>query len=319
MLTAVTAIHDNPPDVLDVLSTDAPLPAPCPECGYDLRGNAPGGQCPECGWTIDVDALMNADIPWQQLGGWRGFWRTVGRVLRHPRRFGRQATRPVDYRRARRFQLWCCGIGWLGLAPLIAVAMWEVREPFVADAFYGTSGFAFGTPSGQARSDPLALLADGSILLAAVVGTFLWLLTATGVASYFFHPRSLDHAFQDRALALSYYSAAPVVLMLPAALLFVACVMGFEFFSLSDDVAVNEFWVRISVVGVLAATVLLVVIEILFIPLAMLATAVRASAGRLLLCGLTTVVGWLLLFVIFAVGLPVLVLYAQMAYHALAS
>ncbi|GJM18085.1 MAG: hypothetical protein DHS20C14_02980 [Phycisphaeraceae bacterium] len=26
-------------------------PAPCPECGYDLRGND-SGRCPECGWRV---------------------------------------------------------------------------------------------------------------------------------------------------------------------------------------------------------------------------------------------------------------------------
>ena len=315
MLVAVMTIHDPLPDVL---STDAPLPAPCPECGYDLRGGSPGGQCPECGWTIDVDALSIADIPWQQQGGWRGFWRTAGRALRHPRRLGKQATRPVDYKRARRFQLWCCAIGWLGLAPLTAYAAWQVRAPFVSDAFYGTSVFGLGSPSGEARFDALALLADGSIVLAAVVGLFLWLLTGTGVASYFFHPRSLDRPFQDRALALSFYAAAPAVLLLPAVLIFVACIAGFEFFSISDDVAVEEFWVRITVVGVLAAVVLLVVVEAIAIPLAMLSTAVRASAIRLILCGLTMILAWPLLFLIFVVGLPALVLYAQLAYHALA-
>src|SRR5690606_12907 len=63
-----------------------------------------------------------------------------------------------------------------------------------------------------------AWIADGSILLAALAGLFLWLMTGTGLVSYFFHPSRLAPVLQARAVALSYYAAAPLVFV-PVAML----------------------------------------------------------------------------------------------------
>jgi hypothetical protein len=55
--------------------------------------------------------------------------------------------------------------------------------------------------------------------LAAIlhVGFLLFLVAATGAPSYFFHPRDVPIAQQDRAIALSYYACGPLsLLFLPA-------------------------------------------------------------------------------------------------------
>lgn len=42
---------------------DAPY-APCPRCGYDLRGHAVPTCCPECGSAVDVSASMGSASRW---------------------------------------------------------------------------------------------------------------------------------------------------------------------------------------------------------------------------------------------------------------
>ena len=58
--------------------------------------------------------------------------------------------------------------------------------------------------------DRLGSLMQIFFLIACWFCLALFLLSATAIASYFFHPKSLSVIRQNRAVALSYYSAAPL-------------------------------------------------------------------------------------------------------------
>ena len=60
---------------------------------------------------------------------------------------------------------------------------------------------------------------------------WLFLFTATGAASYFFHPRSISIERQNRAITLSYYACAPLALTPIVALcpLYIYLADGFPF------------------------------------------------------------------------------------------
>jgi hypothetical protein len=163
------------------VSATGEIALPCPVCGYDLRGVG-SARCPECGNDFEPERLLEASIPWQNRSGqsgFRTFWRTVRLALRQPGELARQASRPVDYRQVRRFQLWCVVLGWLGLVVWATLPFLGVRASISSSPFWAIA------------------IGDVVVLAAIAVGVFLWLLLATGVPSYFFHPKSLDPTLQE--------------------------------------------------------------------------------------------------------------------------
>ena len=276
----------------------ADIPIPCPACAYDLRGNA-SGRCPECGIELDEEALSTrAAIPWQsrhKVGRLQAFVRTVSLALRHPAQLARQAGREVDYRSARLFQLICCTLAWLCLLPICPLLWYGV---LAAD---------------PAAPRPLsAALADLSLVLALGIGLLFWLLTATGLPSYFFHPRALATELQDRAIAISYYSAAPLALIPVAGVITLLVVLFLESWRGSRPILIEA--AGLTLVG---SVWFIILVELMALPLVMLAKGLHASGVRIFLCWATLMVGWPLLFAAFVVGLPALALYVQLVYHTL--
>ncbi len=144
-------------------------------------------------------------IPWQErrrIGRWRAYWRTVFLVLRRNGYMGDFLDGPVDYRSARSFR-------WITIALVLLV------------------------PGGYALFKALAVLAGrwlaGRLTVSVVIDTFAEapqrelavvqgalltaLATMTGVVSWFFCPRRLDTEAQNRGIALSHYSCAPLALL----------------------------------------------------------------------------------------------------------
>ncbi|MFW6039052.1 MAG: hypothetical protein ACOC9P_01080 [bacterium] len=175
----------------------------CPACGYDLRALA-GESCPECGATVDRSLLGRFPIPWMRRGDegrFRTFWRTVWQVSFRTRQLVEAAARPVDYREARRFQL--------------TVVLWLVLSlALLVGAILLIAGWNRGLRFG------LGWTVAGGLLVLGMLGGFL--LTATGVHTYWLHSRRLPMEQQNRAVALGYYAAAPLAFVPPLALLMVA-------------------------------------------------------------------------------------------------
>src|SRR5579884_2943503 len=182
----------------------------CPACGYDLRGPI-GDRCPECGLTIDRTQLAQSRLPWThraRIGRGRAYWRTNWLVLRQAKVLASEIDRPVDFRAAQTFRRMTVLFAFI---PLLGLGIWFYVRSLDRSLWQGFPTIvarapALPGPSGTA----LGWVLEVCCLAAMAVALWLFLLGAAGVASYFYHPRRLPVVRQNRAVALSYYTCAPV-------------------------------------------------------------------------------------------------------------
>jgi hypothetical protein len=195
----------------------------CPACAYDLRA-IDSDRCPECGLRIDRTATGQSTLPWShrhRLGYLRGYWRTCLLVCFRPQHFRAEVDRPVSFADARAFRRATVWIAYLPVA-MVVIALYVAT--FVPPTGWrrlteAVSGFVpsplepliLARPTGAFRSVGYAM--ELFVLAALLLAIWLWFLAATGVASYWFHPRRLPVERQNRAVALSYYACAPLALM----------------------------------------------------------------------------------------------------------
>jgi hypothetical protein len=175
----------------------------CIKCGYNQRGISTD-RCPECG-ALRKDAPPSpVRIPWshrRHVGVLRAYWRTVFLVIFRRRALCAEIEHPVSYSDARRF--------W-------ALTLAQAYLPFLAATI---AVFAAGRVSGWWKDGFLytvlftIVYAPIPPAIAINVGIFLFLAGATALPSYFCHPRQLPIEKQNRAIALSYYTAAPLAFM----------------------------------------------------------------------------------------------------------
>jgi len=135
---------------------------------------------------------------------------------------------------------------------------------------------------------------------------WLFLFTATGAASYFFHPRSISIGRQNRAITLSYYACAPLALTPIVALcpLYIYLADGFPFNS--DGI----------IAPLLIASLLLLLPGIQLaslwrVPVAMLRTATACSIARIIALAVYLPVAWLALAAVILVGIPAAYLFVS--------
>jgi hypothetical protein len=171
----------------------------CPACGYDLRG-IDSEHCPECGLSIDRSPTAAASNPWthrKRNGRITAYVRTVVVVIMRPERIARDIERPVSLRDALLFRLITAVLMFLALVPLLT---WlAIAEDF------GDLPRALRVPIGSPLGSTLVVFFS--------LVAWLFCLTACGVASYWFHPRSIPLVQQNRAVAISYYACAPLALL----------------------------------------------------------------------------------------------------------
>jgi len=144
-------------------------------------------------------------IPWQRRGeiGWlRAYWWTVFYVLRRNGRLQEHLRGPVSYRDAQRFR-------WLTVAHAAAFSLACVLIFLAA-----LVPEFFGAGMSEEPTNWILPLAGAGYILAA---HFLAYALKTGVASWLFCPRKRDVETQNRSIALSCYTAAPLALLLLAA------------------------------------------------------------------------------------------------------
>ena len=189
----------------------------CPKCSYNLRG-AVGDQCSECGHSLENIRSRVCQIPWvrrRESGRFYAFWRTVWMVTCKDRLFCEEYARPVGYADARRFQL--VTILHVYLPALVAVLLVYLTTPAKPEAPNPLQQVMSGViqPALTLWDRAYAEMWPAAILLICFL---LFLAAATGVPSYFFHPRSVSVPRQNAAIAMSCYTCGPLALT-PVALI----------------------------------------------------------------------------------------------------
>lgn len=271
-------------EVSERLSSNPDLPdVVCVGCGYSLRG-IDSDRCPECGLMVDRTRLGESRLPWvhrHRIGRTRAFWRTVWLVTFHPRRLAEEINQPVSYADARKFQWVCVLLAYVSVA----------------------SGLALVDPNKAFDLGGLLLWPDRfAILVMAWIGLMFFFLTASGVASYFFHPRGLPVVRQNRAVALSYYASA--------ALAWTPLVVGVTGLAVLAEAMLDA--PHPAIVGPLAAALVTVAVAAGVFQggawwlnnLSLLKRTTHCGAGRVFALAMLLPLFWVLLGVLFLAVVP---------------
>jgi hypothetical protein len=177
----------------------------CPRCGYDLRSIA-SDRCPECGLIIDRTAMSVSRIPWthrRSIGRWRAYWRTNLLAIFRPRKLADEIARPVSLSDSQSFRHVTVFIAWATVLLSFIVLVVVDRK----SAFEGL----------RESGSHLGWWLETTSVAAGLLACWAALLMISGAGSYFFHPRDLPTVVQNRGIALSYYTCAPLAwLWLPA-------------------------------------------------------------------------------------------------------
>jgi hypothetical protein len=188
------------------------------------------------------------------------------------KRFAREIIRPVSYRDAQWFR-------WL-----------TVAHAFVPLVFAG--GFA----RVLATADVLEEFGNGGVW-AAVKSYVLFLLSfvvATGLPSYFFHPRWLPTELQNRAIAMSYYTCAALAWMWVPMIL---AIVGFLFLNARNEAVA-------LLLNLIAAILVLLTFVAWWFELRRLAARILRRAGRVTGVTLGVPALWILAAIVLWVVVP---------------
>jgi hypothetical protein len=151
---------------------------------------------------LDERTLHQSQIPWaarQTIGAWRAYWRTVAMSLRRPGSLGREATRPVSFEHAKRFQVVTARIlSFTGVAVLVTLYGLSLKDGrvFAGDTLHRV-GIAF------------EVLGLG----AACWSTSLFFRASTLAPVYFFRAGYLSDEQRQRATAVGLYGCGGLSLL----------------------------------------------------------------------------------------------------------
>lgn len=274
---------DNAPTATTALLPAITQDLFCQRCGYNLRGLT-GNRCPECGGSLDGVRSLTPQIPWmyrKEIGWWRAYWRTIRFVMFRQAQFCDEMARPVSYRDSQSFR-------WLTVILLsIPSAL-----PLAASYLICRSGPSF--------NDPILLaIVAGWPLLIFYACWLLFLAAATGVPSYFFHPRDVPIQQQNRAVALSYYACGPLAFLTVPLL---TCAVAILTSTLRDNIVTLVFIVLTFTLPVAA------IVPWWFDLIHLARRLVPQKPGRAVAVAVYVPILWLLLAGLILVGLPLVVL-----------
>jgi hypothetical protein len=272
----------------------------CQTCGYNLRGLT-GNRCPECGGSLDGVRSLVPQIPWvyrKETGWCRAYWRTVWFVMFRQASFCDEMARPVSHRDSQLFR-------WVNVA-LGCVPVFLAGVGFV---IFGTK-----TPTYEEYFNVFWSGGFGALWHACVP---LYFAAATGVPSYFFHPRGIPIAQQNRAIALSYYACGPLALSIaPVGMAFVAIVL-----SAGSAAGIPSWLIRTNLdlwCWLLAVLVSLGLATVWWLDLIHLARRlVPQRPQRAVYLGMCVPILWFFLAIAMLVALPLFVLYVIIIFASL--
>ena len=164
----------------------------CQECGYNLRGLT-SDRCPECGYRLDSVRSTVSGIPWtyRRESGWlKTYWKTVWMVMFRHKRFCEELARPVAYADSQAFR-------WMTIL--------HVFVPVLAAAILAYPASWPAPFNDRLLDEAFVAIWPAALLLGCFL---LFLVGATGLPSYYFHPPEVPVEQQNRAVAMSYYAAA---------------------------------------------------------------------------------------------------------------
>ncbi len=151
---------------------------------------------------------------------------------------------------------------------------------------------------------------EGVTAVVAAFSFWLFLFTATGTASYFFHPRSISITRQNRAVALSDYACAPLALTpIPATALLLIWALAPVF----DRIRGQQFLIVDAVLFL--AVFGLPALQLLAwyrSTLVLLRRTTHCTISRLIATAGTLPVAWTILFILIAVGIPASVFFISL-------
>lgn len=182
----------------------------CPGCRYHLFGII-SDRCPECGYSLSYLTCETSSIPWEnrrEIGRVKAYCQTVWFMFFRRQRFAEQYAKTVIYRDARIFQLVTIGLVFV---PIVIVAIVFSTTIISEIQQSNTSNNPLPFPTMNTNPVIWELLYKEVWPMMLLLGCiFLCLLSVTGIASYFFHPKELSIHRQNNAIALSYYTCAPL-------------------------------------------------------------------------------------------------------------
>lgn len=287
---------------------DFPADLHCPICAYCLQG-LPGDTCPECGQSLASLRSTVSRIPWQsrrEIGRVRAYWRTVWMVTVRNRQFCEEYARPVSYRDARSFQL--VTVMHVFLAAVLAVALLYISVSAKPEAADSILEFILSDDLWLGPTQVDRAYAEIWPAVGLLICFLLFLAAATGVPSYFFHPRSIAIRQQNTAIAMSHYTCGPLAL---APILIAVAFMAIW------PVAPEDAKVAAVALAVIKPLVLAALLW--WLNLVRLAHRTMPQIkGRAILVGLATPLLWLALAGLLLVLLPLAILWILVVIYSLA-
>jgi hypothetical protein len=301
-------------------SSDAYAAVFCPECGYDLRATAEL-RCPECGSAFDRESITRSQLPWahrRHVGRVRAYWKTVWIGAFEVPRLATEISRPVRFSDASWFRWVTVAVAALTPALiLLAACIANGGTGFLDMGWtgYGNPASLFPPPSAPIQLDPVLPFQAGITRWATLpIAGALFALFLSGVQSYWFHPRSLPAVQQNRAVALSYYVAAPLAYSgLPIGLL-AAAIWTNATGNTETKPQFRIFAMLLTAGSVLAATILF---AIWLNALRLLRRVLQATGARMLSLAVGLPLSWIAGAVISFYVFPWLVGFVWLMYDSL--